>query len=252
MRIGLLQLHEQKCSDGLRQIEGLLKREAELLILPEKWMPLRNGNVVHDDAHPFLKSISALSSDYGAVITTGALYEEEDGVMYITCYAYGPDGGMLAKQRKMHMFSVEKESFRPGDHISHFDVNGIRIGMAVCYDVDFPETIRKFALADCDMLAVPAKIRKEGAVPWMTYVQTRVLENRLSIAFANCSYGRHFRGGSSVVDLTEKYGIMHCRTMSIPGGESAAVFEIAPERLRSARRSRLGDRNSTVDSFASE
>ncbi|MDH2905793.1 MAG: carbon-nitrogen hydrolase family protein [Methanomassiliicoccales archaeon] len=254
MKIGLLQLYEEHCSDGLRRIEDMLKLETDLLILPEKWMPLKEENIVHGDRHPFLDGVSALSSDYGAAVLTGALYEKDGGCMYITCYAYGPDGGLLAKQRKIHLFLAEKDSFRPGESINSFSFSGAKIGMAVCYDIDFPETVRKYALADCDLLAVPAKIIKQGMDPWMLYVRTRVLENRMPVAFSNCAYGKYFNGGSALVDLVEsKEGhIMYSRVRSIRDGENAAVFDFAPGELREARRIRLSDRNASVDALASD
>ncbi len=254
MKVGLLQLYEERCSDGLTRIEEALKTGADLLLLPEKWMPLNEENTVHADVHPFLDGIARLSSSYGAAVLTGALYEEHEGRMYITCYAYGPDGRLLSKQRKMHMFGAEKKSFAPGNNIGTFTFHGARIGMAICYDIDFPETVRRYALADCDLLAVPAKIRKEGMDPWMLYVQTRVLENRLPVAFSNCSYGRYFNGGSALVDLIRagSDNIMYSRTRRIQNGESAVIFEFTPEESREARHERLADRNMVVDSFASE
>ncbi len=251
MKIGLLQLQEEICSDGLGKMEEVLKQGADLLILPEKWMPLRDENIVHGDSNPFLDRVSALSMNYGSAVLTGAMYEEEDGSMYITCYAYGPDGGLLAKQRKMHLFSLERNSFKPGEEISYFSFMGARIGMAICYDVDFPETVRKFAISGCDLLAVPAKIRKEGMYPWMLYVQARVLENRLPIAFSNCVCGKYFNGGSSLVDLfkAEEEQIMYTRIRSINEGDSMAIFDLAAGELREERRLRLADRNAEVDRF---
>ncbi|MCL4347436.1 MAG: carbon-nitrogen hydrolase family protein [Candidatus Thermoplasmatota archaeon] len=253
MKIGLLQLSRTLCTDGLQDMERALKKDMDLLLLPEKWMPIRGENVVRDDRHPFLDEVSSLSKNYGTAIITGALYESFEDEMFITSYAYGADGELLAKQRKMHLFGSEAQSFRPGYEINYFDYLDSRIGMAICYDIDFPETVRKFALSGCDVLAVPAKIRWEGMEPWMTYVRARALENRLPIAFANCSEGPFFRGGSAVVDLRHdgKTGIVYPSVMEI-GDESHAVFEIDPSKIREERERRLSERNLAIDAFAWE
>ncbi len=254
IKIGLLQISETKIAAALPEIENALKNETDLLVLPEKWMPIKEENIIKDDRHEFLDEISSLSRDYSSVVLTGALFESFAGEMFITCYAFGPDGEMLAKQRKLHLFEAEAQSFKPGYEINYFDYRNSRIGIAICYDIDFPETVRKFALSDCDMLAVPSKIQKEGIEPWNIYVQARVLENRMPIAFANFKDGGHFDGRSALVEMErrEDRNILYTRISAVGECEKLGIFTLDTSLFRSDRKKRLSDRNRTVDALAWE
>jgi omega-amidase len=254
IKIGLLQVNETRITAALPVIESALKSESDLLILPEKWVPVKEENIIRDDRHEFLDDISSLSKDYSSVVLTGGLYESFAGEMFITCYAFGPDGEMLAKQRKLHLFEAEAQSFKPGYEVNYFDYRNSRIGIAICYDIDFPETVRKFALSDCDVLAVPAKIWKEGMEPWMIYVQARVLENRMPIAFANFKDGEYFGGGSALVELERRKDrkIVYAKTRTVGESENLGVFKLDTSQFRTERQKRLSDRNRTVDAFAWE
>lgn len=248
LKIGLAQFHSAGLDGSLKHIRDLLEKGAELVVLPEKWMNGGDGNVVTDD-HPFLKNISNLSREYGAAVLTGALIEREGDRSHITCYCFGDEGELLAKCRKLHPFGFEKKSISPGDRLSYFDFRGIRIGVAICYDMDFPETVRLFAVHDCDLIAVPTKIRKEGIDPWLIYLQARALENRIPVAFANEVNPPHFDGRSGVIDLTSVADgmIMLPRTRLMNSDQGMELFDVDPASFREARKKRMSDRNMKTD-----
>ncbi len=248
IKIGIAQFHSPSLSGSLTYVRTLLDKGAELVLLPEKWMNGDDGNSV-SEGHNFLKSIAGLAAEYSAAVLTGGVVEREGSSDYISCYAFGPDGNLLAKHRKLHPFGLEKRRITPGKEISHFDFRGLKVGLAICYDMDFPETARRLALADCDIVAVPAKIRKEGMDPWLAYLQTRTLENRLPVAFANDVSPPHFLGGSGLVDLTRSDDgmVMYPRLRSMGNEAGGEIFEVEPELYRADRRSRLSERNESTD-----
>lgn len=252
LKVGIAQFHSSALTGALVHVESLLKNGAELVVLPEKWMNGDNGNTV-SAGHPFLDRISELSSQYSASVLTGALVEREGERTHITCYAYGPDGRLLARARKLHPFGIEKRSITPGTGITVFGFNGLRIGVAICYDMDFPETVRRFALADCDLIAVPTKIRKEGIEPWLVYLQARALENRIPIVFANEVNPPYFQGKSGVIDLGRSADgmVMYPRMRLLGTGEEDCLFELDPADYREERRKRMMDRNRVVDCLES-
>lgn len=248
LKLGIAQFHSPKLRGSVGFIEELLEKGADLVVLPEKWMHAGDGNVV-TGKHPFLEKVAELSERYGASVLTGALMERDGGRRYITCYAFGPDGGMMAKCRKLHPFGLEKRSVDPGTDIAYFDFKGARIGMAICYDMDFPETARGLALAGCDMLAVPTKIRKEGIEPWLIYLQARALENRMPIVFANEVNPPHFTGMSGVIDLLHsKDGMVMYPRMRLMGkSQGSRLYDLDPAKYREDRRKRMADRHEVVD-----
>jgi len=255
IKLGLVQLFKRRLVDGVPLVEEALKSGSQIALLPEKWALESEENTVSGDSHPYLKALCELSSSYESLIISGALYERSQKGMYITAYVCGK-GEILGKARKMHLFQSEKKGFQRGDKPVVVDYEGLRLGVAVCYDLDFPETVRLFALLGCDLLLVPAKIVHQAAQAWMVYVEARALENRLPIAFANVSQSPYFRGGSSLVDLqvtgSEASPLVFPRVQQMSEAEGVKVFEVKPEGFRDLRRKRLSDRNPEVDSLLME
>lgn len=253
IKIGMAQFHSKELSGSLSRIRSLLEKGAELVILPEKWMNGDGANYV-SDGHPYLEKVSDMAREFDAAVLTGGLMENCDGKNYITCYAYGPAGRLMTKSRKLHPFGLERKSVSPGSDISTFEFRGLKVGVAICYDMDFPETVRRFALEDCDLMAVPAKIRREGIDPWLTYLQARTLENRMPVAFANSFSPPHFIGRSGAIDLLRSGDgmVMYPRMRLLDESDSSGVFEIDPSQYREERKKRLSDRNTEVDGLAGE
>jgi omega-amidase len=252
LKIALIQTYKDRYAEALPLIQEALYEHSDLVVLPEKWAPPTEENFIRSDRHPFLTEVSQLAASYSSVIITGALYEKNEAKNYITSYVYGPDGDLLGKARKIHLFGSEKQGFSAGDKLFFFNHKNIKVGVAICYDLDFPEPARIFALKGCDLLAVPAKILKEGADPWMIYVQARVLENRLPVAFANVWAPPNFCGQSAVVDMrsAENSDIILPRITKTSDREGVQCFEVNPENYRQLRSKRLSDRNEALDNLA--
>lgn len=250
MKIALIQTYKKKYVEALPLIQEAFDNGSDLVVLPEKWVPPTDENFVKGDRHPFLAQISQLLTSHSSAIVTGALYEKDKAKNYITSYVYGPGGELLGKARKLHLFGSEKQGFSTGNELFSFDYKNIKIGVAICYDLDFPEPARFFALKGCDLLAVPAKILEEGFGPWMIYVQARVLENRLPLAFANVWYPPSFYGESAVVHMrnAKTSNIVLPRVEKAPRNEGVYFFETYPENYREKRSKRLSDRNLIFDS----
>ncbi|XP_050496249.1 omega-amidase NIT2-A-like isoform X2 [Bombus huntii] len=77
--------------------------------------------------------------------------EIEGAKLYNTCTIWGPDGTLIAKHRKVHLFDIdipnkitfrESDSLSPGNSLTTFDVKGCKIGIGICYDIRFEEMAR--------------------------------------------------------------------------------------------------------------
>lgn len=255
VRVGLVQTFKKSLSEGLALVEEALERGSQIVLLPEKWVPESEENTVADDRHPYLQGLRELSSSYPACIVGGAVPEKASDGLYITAYV-AVGGEIVGKARKLHLFQSEKKRFRRGVRPLVFDFQGFRLGVAVCYDLDFPETVRAYTLLGCDLLLAPAKIVEQAWPAWMVYVNARVLENRLPVAFANVCQPPYFQGGSSLVE-PELRG-PHSNPFVYPAirrmgeSEGVGVFEAHPEEFRTLRQARLSDRNLEVDALRLE
>jgi Predicted amidohydrolase len=170
--------------DALPYLKSALEKEVDVVLLPEKWTPKTDENVIKNGESAFLKLLETLSEEYSAVLVSGALYEDFSNKKFLSSYVF-QEGKLVGVARKIHPFMNEKYEVEAGEELLLFDYKGVKLGLLICYDLDFPETVRLFALKGCDMLLVPAKVVKQAIEAWLIYVQARVLENRLPLAYAN-------------------------------------------------------------------
>jgi predicted amidohydrolase len=136
---------------------------AELVVLPEL---CDSGYVFTDavearalaspaDGSPALREWQALAARYGLTIVGGFCELGEEGLVYNSAAVVGPDGP-LAVYRKAHLWDAEKLVFTPGDAPPPVvDLPFGRVGLMICYDLEFPEWVRLPALAGADLIAAP-------------------------------------------------------------------------------------------------
>lgn len=96
-------------------------------------------------------------------------------------------GGRLRScHRKLHLYGAEeKRLFTPGDTWTLFELEGWRIGVLICFDVEFPEAVRELALAGAELVLVPAALPRHAAIVARSLVPVRALENQIFLAYAD-------------------------------------------------------------------
>jgi deaminated glutathione amidase len=166
---------------------------ARLVVLPE-YLQFRGG----DDGFrasarpipgPHTDAFADVARQHDVWILAGSLAEAsgDDPRPYNTSTLIAPDGSIAARYRKIHLFDVavdhgpvDTESARvaPGDETVVADVDGVRLGLSVCYDLRFPELYRILALAGAEVLAVPANFtERTGRDHWEVLLRARAIEN---------------------------------------------------------------------------
>ena len=166
---------------------------ARLVVLPE-YLHFRGG----DDGFrssarpipgPFTDAFAEVARNHAVWIVAGSVAEASDDPArpYNTSTLIAPDGSIAATYRKIHLFDVavddgpvDTESARvsPGDHAVVADVDGIKVGMTVCYDLRFPELYRTLALAGAEVLTVPSNFtERTGRDHWEVLLRARAIEN---------------------------------------------------------------------------
>lgn len=144
-------------------------------------------------------------------------------------------GTVLGTYRKVHLYgAAEHAAFTPGSAPPLLvDVAGLRVGVAVCYDVEFPETARAAALAGADVLAVPTAMDDARAA--RVLLPARALENGLVLAYANHAPGGTagtvpFSGESVVLGADGRVLARAAAT-----GDDLLVVDVDPAALAAAR-----------------
>ncbi|MEZ7004111.1 carbon-nitrogen hydrolase family protein [Streptomyces sp. SCSIO 75703] len=135
---------------------------------------------------PSADAVARTAARHGLAIAYG--YPERDGDRVLnSVQLVRADGTRLANYRKTHLFGpLEHEHFTPGDRpVVQAELNGLTVGLLICYDVEFPENVRAHALAGTDLLLVPTALMHPFPFVAESLVPTRAFENQLYVAYAN-------------------------------------------------------------------
>ena len=125
--------------------------------------------------------------------------------MYNTAYVFDRAGRCVCSYNKTHLFTPmgEDKTYRQGDSLARFTLDGVRCALIICYDLRFPELIRSLALPGLDILFVVSQW-PEARIPHLEVLsQARAIENQMFVALCNScgtAFGTKFGGHSAVID----------------------------------------------------
>ncbi|MET8171695.1 carbon-nitrogen hydrolase family protein [Streptomyces clavifer] len=164
---------------------------ARLLVCPELFLTgYAIGDAVAGLAEPAdgpgARAVAEICVRHGIAVHYG--YPERAGeAVFNAAQLIGPDGTTLAGYRKTHLFGrFEREWFTPGERaVVQTELDGVRIGLLICYDVEFPENVRAHALAGTDLLLVPTALMHPFPFVAESVVPVRAFESQMYIAYVN-------------------------------------------------------------------
>ncbi|CAM5080174.1 unnamed protein product [Eretmochelys imbricata] len=203
-RLALIQLHVSTVkSDNLNKACGLIRKAtaqgAKVVALPEcfnspystKYFPEYAEKIPGEST----QKLSEVAKECGIYLIGGSIPEEDAGKLYNTCTVFGPDGAMLAKHRKMHLFDInvpgkiqfqESETLSPGDSFSVFDTPYCKVGLGICYDIRFAELAQIYAQKGCQLLVYPGAFNMTtGPAHWELLQRGRAVDNQVYVATAS-------------------------------------------------------------------
>jgi predicted amidohydrolase len=179
----------QNLSKVSAAIQRVAAQGAQLAVLPEMWSAGYDYKrlAMHAAETPHvLEKICALAAQYNMVLV-GSLPEEADGKIFNTAYIVDR-GNLCGSYRKLHMFSTmgEDRFLSPGERTLVLPTSVGQLGIAICYDLRFPELFRKMSLDGAEMICLPAEWPKPRQEHWRTLLRARAIENQLFVVAANC------------------------------------------------------------------
>ncbi|MFF7887065.1 carbon-nitrogen hydrolase family protein [Streptomyces sp. NPDC007896] len=197
MRTALLQSSGRPGSvvENLKVLDEAAGRAAAagagLVAAPEMFL---TGYAIGDDiarlAEPadgdWADAIAEIATRHGVAVVYG--YPEREGeTVYNSAQLISADGTRLANYRKTHLFGCfERDHFTPGEQpVVQAELNGLRVGLMICYDVEFPENVRAHALAGTDLLVVPTAQMHPFQFVAESVVPVRAFENQMYVAYVN-------------------------------------------------------------------
>lgn len=238
MRVALVQINSRHDKEAnIRRAEELIDQAAatgaRLVALPE-YVNFLGPREQHEEIAetipgPITERFSAKAKEHGIYLLGGSIHERTGtpGKFYNTSVLYGPDGEMLARYRKIHLFDIdltgnvsanESATILPGEEIVTAEVDGHTVGLSICYDLRFPELFRIMALEGAEIIMLPAAFTMAtGKDHWEPLIRARAIENSLFM-IAPAQVGEHpphrqCYGRSMVVD---PWGVVLAQAGDIP------------------------------------
>jgi len=212
---------------------------ANLLILPELFLTGYNigAETVRALAQPAngaaAQEAATIARAYNIALLYG--YPERDGTrIYNAALLIDHTGAPRANFRKLHLWGdIDKAVFTPGEDPAILaDIDGVKIGILICYDVEFPELVRGLALRGADLIAVPTAQMQPFEFVSRSLIPTRAYENSVFIAYANhCGAEGHLiYTGESCIAAPDGTDLARANT-----GEMLITADLDPALLAKAR-----------------
>ncbi|OQY17158.1 MAG: carbon-nitrogen hydrolase [Desulfobacteraceae bacterium 4572_35.1] len=170
-------------------LQRVATQSAHLAVLPEMWSTgydYRHLAQLAEQTPRILVALQALTLELGLVVV-GSLPEKVGDSLYNTAFVVD-NGQQAGHYRKLHLFSNmgENRFLAAGQHSCVIPTSIGRLGLAICYDLRFPELFRKMALEGAEIICLPAEWPKPRQEHWRTLLRARAIENQLFVAAANC------------------------------------------------------------------
>ncbi|HUK59600.1 MAG TPA: carbon-nitrogen hydrolase family protein [Stellaceae bacterium] len=226
---------------------------ADLIMTPEvsDMIEPRRGLRVEkakpESEHAMLATFRALARETGAWLLLGSIVVQEAGDERLRnrSFLIAPDGAILQRYDKIHMFDVtleggesyrESAAFRPGERAALASLPWGVLGMTVCYDLRFPQLYRALAHGGAQFLSIPSAFTvPTGRAHWHVLLRARAIEN-FCFVFAPAQCGEHAEGrrtyGHSLI-------VAPWGEILAEGGDEPGVIlaEIDPAKADDARKS---------------
>lgn len=168
-------------------------QNSDVILLPELWStgyyPTPVENFAEVDGCRTKKFLCELAKKFSVNIIGGSVIVDDGGKIFNRCHVANRRGEIVVTYDKTHLFSFagEEKIFTAGDKISTVELDGVTCGLAICYDLRFPEIFRKLALTGAEIIFVPAAWSLKRLMPRRILTKARAIENQNFVVFANSS-----------------------------------------------------------------
>lgn len=210
-------------SEAAKQIEKAAQAGAELVVLPESFaiMGFKDADQIpvaeEDGSGPIQEFLAETARNNKVWLISGTIPVKSrlKDKVYAACLVYNDNGERVSRYDKIHLFDVhleitneiynESETLEAGNQVVVVDTPFGKVGIAICYDLRFPELFRQLVLQGAEIIVLPSAFTAiTGKAHWEVLLRARAIENLCYvIASAQGGYhvnGRETHGDSMVID----------------------------------------------------
>lgn len=200
----------------------------EVIVLPEIFNSPYNNDCMTQMAEDYpgesTNLLSSLAKELQVYIIGGSIPEKTKDKIYNTSFIFNREGELIGSHRKMHLFDIDvkgKITFKESDIVDYgqqvtvVDTEYCKIGVAICYDMRFPELMRLMALKGAEVIVVPAAFNTTtGPAHWHETIKVRAIDNQV-----------YFVAASPARNMKSSYHAYGFSTIMSPWGEVVATTE---------------------------
>jgi predicted amidohydrolase len=224
MRVALCQVNSREdraanLAVAREQLERAAAAGADLAVLPEyvDYLGPTSGEPKPEPVDGEFAAVFARAArELRMWVVAGSFHETgpDDDHTYNTCLVFDRAGELAATYRKIHLFDIdipdrvsyqESRTVAPGTDVVTVELDGVAVGLSICYDLRFPELYRRLAIAGARVLLVPAAFTAHtGRDHWEVLLRARAIENQCYLVAAgqigDHEPGQRCYGRSMVID----------------------------------------------------
>lgn len=227
---------------NFQKVESIVKENnldsTDVLVLPEVWTVGWSCTHFCESAQnpensSVIRFLSNLAKKYNTNIIGGSFITENNGKYYNSCPVIDRSGRLIALYSKNHLYSYygcdEGNFVSVGDSPVMVELDGVKFGLTICYDIRFPELYRAYRKAGADVLVNCAAWGSKKPIPWEIMTKSRAVENQCyMVALTQSGYiknGEYNLGESRIIDYKGE------EITSIMNGEGIVSAEIFFDRM---------------------
>lgn len=221
MKISLIQTNPQTDREQNLKITRQLMEDAidndkpDLLVLPEYFeyyggtMAEKLASAEEAPGGSAYAMAQSIAKTHGVYVHAGSLMEriaDDDKRIYNSTVVFDRSGNEVARYRKIHMFDItapdgtswkESATVKPGQDVVVYEVDGIKVGCAICYDIRFAELFLALARLDVDVIILPAAFALQtGKDHWEVLSRARAIETQTYVVACG-QWGTHWNNGEA-------------------------------------------------------
>ena len=222
IRLAVVQLrtetdYAQTMEKARRMLGEAAEHGTDIAVLPEMFScPYDRAYFKLFTARGHEETAAALADwakEFGLILVGGSIPEREGEWLYNSSFVFDEQGRQLARHRKVHLFDVdlpgmrfhESHTFSPGTEVTTFETRFGTMGLAICFDLRFPELFRAMAARGAKVIFLPAQFNlTTGPAHWELSLRSRAVDNELFVVGASAARYEGFSyecwGHSTVVD----------------------------------------------------
>lgn len=204
IKIAAIQMNSKVAdkNTNFNKVEKLIKRDVDksvdVIVLPEVWTvgwSPKNFQASAEDLNcsETIEFLSKIAKEYDSWIIGGSFITKSGEHFYNTCPVLNRKGQLVTTYSKNHLFSYygsdEGKYVEVGDSPVMVDIEGVKVGLTICYDIRFPEIYRAYRKAGADLFINCAAWGLKKPIPWESMTRSRAVENQtFMIALTQSGY----------------------------------------------------------------